>query len=185
MNDLPAMHFPLGARGNNFDSQIKIIYSWSKRIPFPFCAWSITHIHTRTHTHIRTQRLRIQSTFIYNRALSAKTQLSPSLIYFYRATYVSFTSKFLSLSLKVSTTMHTSLDFEKPLNMIIHYHRYIAVPTTTCILIYAYAKKRSRKNAAVAAILHYSFGLSMIRARRCYEKHVCVCVFILYIRQWQ
>ena len=42
MNNLPAMHFPLGARGNNFDSQIKIIYSWSKRIPFassgPFCA---------------------------------------------------------------------------------------------------------------------------------------------------
>ena len=28
------MHFPLGARGNNFDSQIKIISSWSKRIPF-------------------------------------------------------------------------------------------------------------------------------------------------------
>ena len=42
MNNLPAMYFPLGARRNNFDSQIKIIYSWSKRIPFapsgPFCA---------------------------------------------------------------------------------------------------------------------------------------------------
>ena len=37
------MHLPLEARGNNFDSQIKIIYSWSKRIPFassgPFCAY--------------------------------------------------------------------------------------------------------------------------------------------------
>ena len=36
------MHFPFGARGNNFDSQIKIIYFWSKWIPFasngPFCA---------------------------------------------------------------------------------------------------------------------------------------------------
>ena len=46
MNNLPAVHFPLGARGNNFDNQIKIIYSWSKRIPFtssgPFCAWSMT-----------------------------------------------------------------------------------------------------------------------------------------------
>ena len=35
MNNFPAMHFPLGARGNNFDSQIK-------RIPFAsngvFCA---------------------------------------------------------------------------------------------------------------------------------------------------
>ena len=42
MNNLPAMHFPHGPRENNFDSQIKIIYSWSKRIPFassgPFCA---------------------------------------------------------------------------------------------------------------------------------------------------
>ena len=42
MNNLPAMHFPLGARGNDFDRQIKIIYSWSKRIPFAstglFCA---------------------------------------------------------------------------------------------------------------------------------------------------
>ena len=41
MNNLPAMHFPLGAKENNFDSQIKIIYSWIKRIPFassrPFC----------------------------------------------------------------------------------------------------------------------------------------------------
>ena len=37
MNIFPAMHFPLGARGNNFDSQIK-------RIPFAsngvFCAWT-------------------------------------------------------------------------------------------------------------------------------------------------
>ena len=45
MNNFPAMHFPLGARGNNFDSQIKIIYSWRKRTPFassgPFCACSI------------------------------------------------------------------------------------------------------------------------------------------------
>ena len=36
------MHFPPEARGNNFDNQIKIIYSWNKRIPFassrPFCA---------------------------------------------------------------------------------------------------------------------------------------------------
>ena len=42
------MHFPLGTRGNNFDSQIKIIYSWSKRIPFassgPFCACTIDTI---------------------------------------------------------------------------------------------------------------------------------------------
>ena len=29
------MHFPLGARGNNFDSQIKIIYSWSKGFHLP------------------------------------------------------------------------------------------------------------------------------------------------------
>ena len=35
MNNLPAMDFPFGARGNNFDSQIKIIYSWSKlRTPY-------------------------------------------------------------------------------------------------------------------------------------------------------
>ena len=42
MNNFPAMHFPLRERGNNFDSQINIIYYWSKRIPFassgPFCA---------------------------------------------------------------------------------------------------------------------------------------------------
>ena len=45
MNNLPAMHFPLGARGNNFDSEMKIISSWSKRIPFassgPFCACNV------------------------------------------------------------------------------------------------------------------------------------------------
>ena len=44
------MHFPLGARGNNFDSQIKIIYSWSKRTPFassgPFCACKGVPIYT-------------------------------------------------------------------------------------------------------------------------------------------
>ena len=40
MNNFPAMHFPVGARGNNFDSQIK-------RIPFAsngvFCACIARH----------------------------------------------------------------------------------------------------------------------------------------------
>ena len=35
MNNFPAMHFPLGARGNNFDSQIKRILFASNGV---FCA---------------------------------------------------------------------------------------------------------------------------------------------------
>ena len=42
MNNFPAMHFLLGARGNNFDSQIK-------RIPFAsngvFCACTLLLVH--------------------------------------------------------------------------------------------------------------------------------------------
>ena len=55
MNNFPAMHFPLGVRGNNFDSQIKIIYSWSKMIPFassgPFCACGLCNRNLFAHSH--------------------------------------------------------------------------------------------------------------------------------------
>ena len=35
MNNLPAMHFPLGARGNNFDSQIRLFTLGAKGFHLP------------------------------------------------------------------------------------------------------------------------------------------------------
>ena len=80
------MHFPLGARGNNFYSQIKIIYtyylySWSKRIPFassgPFCGWSCAFLRTGrryedynnyTHIFIALQDLTFLSLIVLSKA---------------------------------------------------------------------------------------------------------------------